>query len=1110
MAAGIIQFMENDAKQLLYYKCLYVSADTDWQPSCDQHIPYSQLTSSCDCEKSNCQTYYEANDKRGEPGSVRCIKLTFLDAFYYILVTAATIGYGDIVPTSEEARAVVIFIIFTTMTVIPVQVNTLTTLLSMTSQYRQAFNKQNDIHVVVCGYVQDYRRLKIMLKELLHPDRSNNAGTGDDDLHVVVLSPLEPSEDIKSLLLLNQFDGRVSYLVGSALSVTDLQRVRVNDAAGIFFLCNPEIHESISKLDDAANVLRTLSVGNFNSRIGCYVEILKSEDREVLRDMDLDFVLCLDELKTAVQARNCMVPGLSTLVENLFHTFGASLKEQAGGLCYLSNKAPWLQAYIKGASKECYSLPLYLAFVEACSFEWSLIVEGIYLAHDCIVIGAYSSQTGAVLLNPCRHDMKKYRYASKFFEYYDAVIVIADERSQATRMEEGMQDRATIAKTLKKLCVAEDFFAVRRALPSNSKDGMRQARNKITMREITRITKGLAKQRPVDEEEEKAKQDEKGGKAGSRHDTFLGFSDRGHMWNKIRSGAMKATNLLTHSGAGASRLGIAAEIIKRRQTGLWQDDEEMLGESFDPDDDDEAKDGGNRRARSPPAGGGDRRRGTNDADSAFQPSRQSRISRVTSTDLEQSMIDDASDIHHHIVVFGSMLNLWQFVQEFRRPVVSKLHMHPIVVVAVEQPSRWDLIVEEFSDVYFLQGDFSSSITFNKSNVREAHGIVLLSGRENVTKVEEEYLDADTLFMYMKLEKHIPKHIFFSVELTCASNMAVLNASAVRKAAVKGGPVAAPASGSSTAGAANEYKPKVKFDERETTTENGTFSNHKTLVVTAPQQQQQSLPAILELDTAKTDLSVDKPGAEHQQEQLLYIEPPLVPLSSVPISDDTFWTMDDSVNVLPVFASGNAYVPNTIDSLLVMSFYDTFVPRLSEMLICGTDVQTLMQVPMPPSMIGFFFVDIFRTFASRSMLILALYRGPSTADGNVLPYVITAPPPETILRENDKLFIFGIPKDIEECLSQLGTITINDRETSLIMPLAGLLQQAADANAAAAAAASHSSAFSGMGSLPLPKTNSSFRTTPSEKKTQPSVVVLKASAPASTAATNTSEASEASL
>ena len=78
---------------------------------------------------------------------------------------------------------------------------------------------------------------------------------------------------------------------------------------------------------------------------------------------------------------------------------------------------------------------------------------------------------------------------------------------------------------------------------------------------------------------------------------------------------------------------------------------------------------------------------------------------------------------------------------------------------------------------------------------------------------------------------------------------------------------------------------------------------------------------------------------------MYIEPPLVPLSSVPISDDTFWTIDDSINVLPVFASGNAYVPNTIDSLLVMSFYDSFVPRLSELLICGSNVQTLMQVPV---------------------------------------------------------------------------------------------------------------------------------------------------------------------
>jgi hypothetical protein len=38
-------------------------------------------------------------------------------------------------------------------------------------------------------------------------------------------------------------------------------------------------------------------------------------------------------------------------------------------------------------------------------------------------------------------------------------------------------------------------------------------------------------------------------------------------------------------------------------------------------------------------------------------------------------------------------------------------------------------------------------------------------------VEEENVDSGTLFSYLKLEQYIPRHVFFSVELTCSSNMA---------------------------------------------------------------------------------------------------------------------------------------------------------------------------------------------------------------------------------------------------------------------------------------------------------------------------------------------------
>lgn len=68
----------------------------------------------------------------------------------------------------------------------------------------------------------------------------------------------------------------------------------------------------------------------------------------------------------------------------------------------------------------------------------------------------------------------------------------------------------------------------------------------------------------------------------------------------------------------------------------------------------------------------------------------------------------------------------------------------------------------------------NSADFNRTNVREAFSVVLLANRDSVTKVEEENLDADTLFAYLKLEKYIPRNVFFTVELTCASNIAVLN------------------------------------------------------------------------------------------------------------------------------------------------------------------------------------------------------------------------------------------------------------------------------------------------------------------------------------------------
>ena len=85
MAAGVIQIMENDVKQQLEYKCNHIGEFTDWQPSCSPY--YLSDDSSCDCVLHNCGAYYNSGDVNGHPSGLRCIRLTFLDCFYYMIVT---------------------------------------------------------------------------------------------------------------------------------------------------------------------------------------------------------------------------------------------------------------------------------------------------------------------------------------------------------------------------------------------------------------------------------------------------------------------------------------------------------------------------------------------------------------------------------------------------------------------------------------------------------------------------------------------------------------------------------------------------------------------------------------------------------------------------------------------------------------------------------------------------------------------------------------------------------------------------------------------------------------------------------------------------------------
>ena len=77
-------------------------------------------------------------------------------------------------------------------------------------------------------------------------------------------------------------------------------------------------------------------------------------------------------------------------------------------------------------------------------------------------------------------------------------------------------------------------------------------------------------------------------------------------------------------------------------------------------------------------------------------------------------------------------------------------------------------------VYFIRGNLTISTDYNRANVRDASSVVLMADRDNLAQVDDEDLDAVTLFTYLKLTGHIPASVFFTAELTFESNMVVLN------------------------------------------------------------------------------------------------------------------------------------------------------------------------------------------------------------------------------------------------------------------------------------------------------------------------------------------------
>ena len=177
-----------------------------------------------------------ANEIDSETWGAHAGKMEFHDAFYFLMVTITTVGYGDIAPEGVIGRFLMLSIIALFLVLIPMKTTTLQRLLRMRSDYAGSFPfVRNTAHIILQsnGTGNNAAPVQDFLREFFHPDH------GKQTTNVCIVAPCEPSVEMCEVLLkYGANHNRVRYLRGDVLNLQDLLRCRPENAEGMFILAD--------------------------------------------------------------------------------------------------------------------------------------------------------------------------------------------------------------------------------------------------------------------------------------------------------------------------------------------------------------------------------------------------------------------------------------------------------------------------------------------------------------------------------------------------------------------------------------------------------------------------------------------------------------------------------------------------------------------------------------------------------------------------------------------------------------------------------------------------------------------------------------------------------